>query len=64
MLNWLMVNPAMSNINNPVKMESGMEIITTIAARVPNGKSVMDTNNIAMRKSFENRLSRVATLAD
>ena len=41
----------------PIARESGMEIITIKEARIPKGRSVMATNNMAIKKSLNKPLS-------
>jgi hypothetical protein len=42
-------------------MLSGMEIMTTIAARQPKGSSVSNTSKMAMPKSLAKRVRRLLT---
>ena len=48
----------------PMASDSGMEIMTTNAARKPSGNSVSETNKMAIAKSLTKRASRLLTLTD
>ncbi len=62
MLSWLMLNPVRCSAATPIASESGMEIITTSAARQPSGSRVSSTRAMASPKSRRNPSSRWATL--
>ena len=61
MLNWLILKPNLSNMNNPMSNESGIEIMTTREALKPNGTKVSSTKKIAIAKSLAKCSKRVRT---
>ena len=51
-LSWFKLKPKRFNITIPMASDNGIDIITTEAARKPNGSKVMPTKRMAIKKSF------------
>ena len=61
---WLSEKPRKYSTAMPKASDSGIEIMTMLAARKPSGSSVSSTTAMAMPKSMYRRSRRVATLRD
>ena len=61
---WLSEKPSKCSADTPMASDSGIEIITMLAARSPSGSSVIATSAMAIPKSVVSRLRRVATFSD
>ncbi len=60
---WFSEKPLKYSIESPIASDSGIEIITTSAARSPSGSSVSSTRPIAIAKSSPRRSRRLLDVA-
>ncbi len=62
--NWFSEYPIMSSAMTPMAKEAGIDTITTMDARRPNGRRVNSTRPMAIIKSRPSVVRRLATVCD